>query len=177
MASYQRSTARCPIPLLLVAFGALALLIPMSAYAQDLDSQLLDAAKSGQTDKVQALLQSGARVNEKDNEGRTPLMFASAYGHSSIVQVLLDAGADVNAKANNGSTALVGASWNGHTDTVQVLLANGAKVNEKNRDGVTALMGSAVGGHISTVKTLLDAGDCATLSDTVTMGNKKHLNC
>ncbi len=34
MASYQRSTARCPILLLLVAFGALALLIPSPAYAQ-----------------------------------------------------------------------------------------------------------------------------------------------
>ncbi len=34
MASDQRSAARCPILLLLVAFGALALLIPSPAYAQ-----------------------------------------------------------------------------------------------------------------------------------------------
>ncbi len=34
MASAQRSAARCPILLLLVAFGALALLIPRPAYAQ-----------------------------------------------------------------------------------------------------------------------------------------------
>ena len=34
MASAQRSAARCPILLLLVAFGALALLIPSPAYAQ-----------------------------------------------------------------------------------------------------------------------------------------------
>ena len=44
MASYRKSTVRCSFLLLLVAFGALALLIPTPAYAQDLYSERIEAA-------------------------------------------------------------------------------------------------------------------------------------
>ncbi len=70
MASHQRSTVRCPILLLLVAFGV-ALLILMPACAQDAD--LRDAAGGGDTSAVQALLNAGVDVNAKDSMGQTAI--------------------------------------------------------------------------------------------------------
>lgn len=60
---------------------------------------------------VQLLLNSGANVNEKENEEWTALMLASrnCSKDSSIecVQLLLNSGANVNEKENDGWTALM----------------------------------------------------------------------
>ncbi len=93
MASYQKSTARCPFLLLLVVFGALALLSPIPAYAQDLDSQLIEAATFGQTWMIKALLEAGADVAAKDDNGVTSLRVAAFNGHTETIELLKKAGA------------------------------------------------------------------------------------
>ena len=44
-------------------------------------------------DIVQALLDKGAKVNVKDNNGLTPLMAATGKKHFKIVELLMQAGA------------------------------------------------------------------------------------
>jgi len=66
MATHRRSTVFCRIPLLLAAFGALALLVPISCSP---NSQLIDAVSRGETEKVKALLDAGADVEAKDYDG------------------------------------------------------------------------------------------------------------
>ena len=127
MASYQRSTIRCPFLLLLVVFGASALLVPIPAYSQDLDSQLLETAEDGETEKVKALLESGADVNAKDLIGLAPLMLAAFHSHTETVAVLLEAGANLEAKDILGHTTLGLAESGGHTETVELLKKAGAK--------------------------------------------------
>ena len=101
MASYQRSADRCPIFLLLVAFGALTLLMSIPGCSvQNLNSQLIAAVSRGETEKVKALLESGADVNAKYMDGETALMAAALKGHTDTVKALLDAGADVETKNN-----------------------------------------------------------------------------
>jgi len=56
-------------------------------------SALSHASASGPLDVVQALLDKGAEVNARDDEGRTALTIASAYGRSEVVQTLLAKGA------------------------------------------------------------------------------------
>jgi len=106
----------------------LALLIPIPACAQDVNSQLIEAAQNGQADKVEALLEAGADANAKDNVGETALMRAARTGDSDTVQALLDAGADVNAKEERaGETVLMLAGERGHTEIVELLKKAGAK--------------------------------------------------
>jgi serine/threonine-protein phosphatase 6 regulatory ankyrin repeat subunit B len=45
-------------------------------------------------DVVRLLIDAGADVNAKSNEGFTALMMASQHGHSNIAQMLIDAGAN-----------------------------------------------------------------------------------
>ena len=104
----------------------IALLIPSLTSAQDINQELIEAAKKGNTTAVKALLEAGADVNTKDKKGWTGLLLAAVKGHTATVQALLDAGADVNAKAI-GVTALSLATRNGHTAVVQLLKKAGAK--------------------------------------------------
>lgn len=47
------------------------------------------AVSQGRTDIVETLLEVGASVNDKDNEGSTALMVACEHGHTDIVKILL----------------------------------------------------------------------------------------
>ncbi|MDA2925769.1 ankyrin repeat domain-containing protein [Acidobacteria bacterium AH-259-G07] len=62
----------------------LAILMPFTAYAQDVNSKLIEAARAGQTEEVQALLDAGADVNGKDKDGQTALMWVAFMGHTEI---------------------------------------------------------------------------------------------
>jgi ankyrin repeat protein len=100
-----------------------------------LNRQLINAVKEGNLKKVIDLLENGADVNAKNNDGYTALMTASREGHKEIVELLIKNGADVNVKNNDGGTALMYASSKGHKEIVELLIKNGADVNAKNNNG------------------------------------------
>ena len=81
------------------------------------------------TDMVKTLLDAGARVNEADGRGMTPLMFAvsSEAQKAPVVKMLLAAGADVNARSKAGETALDWAGKFGSPEVLSTLAAAGAK--------------------------------------------------
>ncbi len=79
------------------------------------------------------LIERGAKVNQKDDYGQTPLHCAAenACGAEScrIAALLLEHGADVNARAKYrepGRTALECAVLGGRTELVRLLLEHGA---------------------------------------------------
>ena len=55
-------------------------------------------SESGDLAGVQVLLDKGANVNAKDDEGFTPLHQAAEWGHIEIVELLIASGAYVNAQ-------------------------------------------------------------------------------
>lgn len=58
-----------------------------------LSEQLSVAAASGNLDKINTLISSGANVNEKNESGITPLTAAKVAGRDEVVQLLLKKGA------------------------------------------------------------------------------------
>jgi len=55
-------------------------------------------AMNGPVQAVQLLIDKGAEVRNKDNDGNTPLFWAAACGHKEIVALLLGKGAEVDTR-------------------------------------------------------------------------------
>ncbi|MBE7436924.1 MAG: ankyrin repeat domain-containing protein [Spirochaetales bacterium] len=64
------------------------------------------AARWGNNDMVEKLLQRGAQVDATTSDGWTPLFFASMNGHTATVKLLLAKGARAAARASDGSSIL-----------------------------------------------------------------------
>ena len=84
------------------------------------------AAAEGHIDTVKLFLNQGANIHEKNDQGLTPIYWASRCNHTEIVKLLLKHGANIDEKAIDGLTPISGAAWEGHTDTVRFLLSAGA---------------------------------------------------
>ena len=109
---------------------------------------------------VEFLVKKGANVNLCDEEGKTPLMWASWAGRTEIVEFLIKNGADISAEDKFGETALFKASRNKNPNITILLLKHGANINHKCKDGRTPLM-AAVNYYPSTIKnveTLIENG-------------------
>ena len=70
-------------------------------------THLILVSKQDVIDTTQFLINHGANVNSKTNQGQTVLTYASRDGFSETVKILVENGADVNSKTNNGFTALM----------------------------------------------------------------------
>ncbi len=103
-----------------------------------------DAVISGDVETVRALLDAGADVEARTEDGHTALMLAAAGSHEGIVRMLLDAGADVNARDEKGWTALMWPAFLGHEGIVRALLDAGADVNARDNEGYTPLQMATV---------------------------------
>ena len=73
---------------------------------------------------VSALIQAGADVDARQQEGYTPLMGAAAAGAESIARALLEAGADASLKSDNGQTAAEIAASHKHEKLASLLTGN-----------------------------------------------------
>ena len=98
--------------------------------ANEVNQQLIDAAKNGNEMLVKDLLQNSAidiNANEKDFYGLTALTSAAMNGHDKVVKLLLKNSAiDVN-KVNTGyfmQTPLMLAAENGHENVAKQIVQN-----------------------------------------------------
>ncbi|THH26881.1 hypothetical protein EUX98_g7309 [Antrodiella citrinella] len=88
--------------------------------------RMFDAARSGQTELLQAALTSGLPVNLTNDEGNTLLMLAAYAGHADITRILVERGGDPNRINDKGQSIVAGAVFKGHTEVVQILMGAGA---------------------------------------------------
>lgn len=128
-----------------------------------MSSELFETIRSGELDKLRALLQGGADSNCSDEEGLTALMLAANIGKLEMVEALIEAGANVNATDALGWTALMKAIFNydmnrGFPEIVSVLIAAGAEFENQITYGTRPLMLAAGYGQAGVIDVLLAAG-------------------
>jgi hypothetical protein len=122
------------------------------------NEELLQAAVSGNIDEVRRMIEAGADVNARAEQGVTALMLAAYGGYTRVARLLIEAGADLDLLANNGCTALMWAALSGRSEVARVLIDAGANVDVSQNDGVTALMLAALEGHSEVIRLLIEAG-------------------
>lgn len=108
------------------------------------DNTLLHTAvERGYADVLEALLDGGADIEAKGNEGARPLAAACGFGRVECAKTLLRRGAEVDARDDLSRTALMSACSNARFESVadcaRLLLRSGADTEAKDIIGMTPL--------------------------------------
>lgn len=149
--------------------------------------KLIEAVNNSDADAVRALIAAGVPLNERDNQGNTPLVASLTprapleipgivpqkdrerdiqqefSAQSIIMSLLLAKGADPNAPGAHGRTPLMQVAAWGHgrawdLRTAEMLLSHGARVDEEDVFGNTALILATERGKADIVRLLADHG-------------------
>jgi ankyrin repeat protein len=97
--------------------------------------------------------QDPGRLDARDDDYRTPLMWASREGHVGVVRWLLDKGAAIDERDRFGSTALRMACCEGRLPVVRLLMEKGA--DPCITQGSNLLIVASQRGHLEVVRLLL----------------------
>uniref|UniRef100_A0A7M4FVV6 Kinase D interacting substrate 220 n=1 Tax=Crocodylus porosus TaxID=8502 RepID=A0A7M4FVV6_CROPO len=119
---------------------------------------LLTYVEEGNVPALKTLLEKCKDVDERNENGQTPLMLAAEQGNLEIVQELLKKGANCNLEDSDNWTALISASKEGHVDIVAELLNCNVNLEHRDMGGWTALMWASYKGRTEVAELLLEKG-------------------
>ena len=120
---------------------------------------LHEAAQRGCADVVQVLIDAGADIEVRDNDGCSPLLAASSTGELVSLKKLVEAGAGVRAVDTEARTCLHLAASSRHTETVRYLVGlPEMDVNHVDTNGRIALHEAAQRGCADMVQVLVEHG-------------------
>ena len=90
---------------------------------------------------IQKFLAAGANVNEANEDGGTPLIYAAQHGDLALIKILVERGATVNWVDHEGNSPLgyLASGEKSKNDAVAFLLTRGADINFANKTGHTPL--------------------------------------
>ena len=101
------------------------------------------AAQAGNIQVLRVLLSMnvdpGSVTVLRTNDGKTPLLCASACGSKEAMELLLNAGSNLTDTASDGSTTLHYAAESGSLESVKFLMEKKVLINLMTHDGSTAL--------------------------------------
>lgn len=124
-------------------------------------SDLHDAVKEGDLERVKSLLDAGMDVDELNDEGATALHLACCSGNSDAIRELLQSGADAEIDSEDWELPLNIAVSNGHLDIAMALVEH---IIEIPIDYGRMLIGfAAASGSIETLEYTIEAFGPVTL--------------
>jgi serine/threonine-protein phosphatase 6 regulatory ankyrin repeat subunit A/serine/threonine-protein phosphatase 6 regulatory ankyrin repeat subunit B len=88
-------------------------------------------ARYGQYETIKTLLEHGAKVNHKDEDGGTALHKAAMYSGKEVMNLLISYGADVNAREEYQITPLHQAAMLNNIESAKALVEHGADIFAK----------------------------------------------
>lgn len=124
----------------------------------DPNDELSNAATAGDVVRVRYLLEQGADIDTRDDEGYTPLLTAVKTRYNELTRFLIQHGAGVNLADRDGWTPLMYAAWRDSPEIVGMLLEKGAAIEASNHQGLTPLCIAAQHGRSAATAALLAAG-------------------
>jgi ankyrin repeat protein len=123
--------------------------------ANENERAMIAAAERGEIVVVKKLLAGSARIDARDQRGRTALLAATHRNEVETSRFLIQEGADVNAKDFIQDSPYLYAAAEGRIEILKATLAAGADLKDTNRYRGTGLIPAAHHGHVEAVKLLL----------------------
>ncbi|EGR31618.1 hypothetical protein IMG5_106000 [Ichthyophthirius multifiliis] len=105
------------------------------------------------------LIQQGANLHQKNNEGNTILHIASFLGNLEALKFCLEKNVNINDQNNKGDTAILYAIIKQNIEIIQFLLKNGANITISNKDGFYPIHEATITGNIEILKLLINSLD------------------
>lgn len=131
------------------------MLISISTMADDIHY----AVVSEDIETVTRLLdEDPGLINQRDNDGSTPLHIAAYYGDLKMSRLLVERGADIDAGDNDNSTPLISAAMLGHLGVAQLLVEKGASVSHRDRYDNSPMLSAARCGNVELIAYLIEKG-------------------
>lgn len=141
--------------IIILLFG---LFFPQIGFAGE--SDIIEAAKSGNAEKVKILLKADPSLIRTIDSGigATALHWALIYGKKEVIKAILAYDPDVNKTEAHGGTTMHWAAHFDDAENIRWLLDRGAEIDHVNQYGRTPLLVAARRGCINVAKLLLDRG-------------------
>lgn len=124
----------------------------------DLTFELANAVNAHSAERVRFLLDRGADVKARDNQGYAPIHHAARNRYASLVTLLVERGADINARDSDGFTALLHAINRNHVPTIEAIARAGGDLELATPQGITPLAWAIGDGKFFAAKALIDRG-------------------
>ena len=121
---------------------------------EGITSALLLCLENEYFDLAALMVEQGAEVDIRNDQGWTPLIWASMKGRRKAVDFLIAHGANIHACNNDGWNAVTGAYFKKRTEIVNLLLEQGAVFGAKYAEA--ALLSAYENGYGDVVNHLLD---------------------
>jgi len=100
-------------------------------------------------DIVDFFVEHEADINEKNDDGITPLFVACHKVHLDVVEYLVEHGADINKENNGGFIPLYAACYEVH---LKYFVEHGADINKRDNNSYTPLQIACQEGHIDDIR-------------------------
>ncbi|MDB2414977.1 ankyrin repeat domain-containing protein [Rickettsiales bacterium] len=139
--------------------------LPRAVYRNEYEKILFDSAATGNLDVIRAMSARLGKVDIRDDERNTPLIYAAMAGNYNSMVVLLGADADPNANNRFGVYPIHVATKLNRPDIIDLLISKGADVNVGDSNNTTALMTASQNGYVDIVRSLLKDGARMELKD------------
>jgi len=124
------------------------------------------AAKNGNVEITQLLVDAKADPNVQNKVGKTPVALAAESGHVEVLKLIVDSGGDIESVDQIGGTPLLWASGlSKNPATVEYLIKAGGNVNIIDSNGMTPLIWAAGIGNPESVRLLIEQGAEVNVSE------------
>ena len=133
--------------------------LALAAWCHGQSQEFFGLVQSGQTDKVEAMLEAEPLlVNAQDRAGRTPLFIAVSAGNTAMARLLIDKGALVRVGDANLRAPIHFANWSGDKEAIDLLLEKGAVIDTRAIGAATPLIHSSLSDNFDMSRFLIERG-------------------